>query len=343
MFGLTPRTKPSPRHAKGQAAGSKDGGEFPAVGRRVRTLPKGLLGVVRWVGPTHFSAGVWVGVELDTCDGRNDGEVQGTRYFTCSAGHGVFVRPDNVSPTKEGASTAAPPTPASSADRRRPNPGGPELTPTQLTRRGSHASLVSENVGGSGVPSNTWVPGSECSARKALDKGKRTGSGDDPMIGQILASETFSRILSDTVAERVKTEMARKEFHMKADSEAMLSRMSHVERVVEDAGGAMDDIASMVQTISESVEGRPADLDLKGAAAGGVGGGDAGGGGRDDARVAELTKLLCTVHDMSSQAAELLRAERKQNQDQVKRLTERVQELETRSRGSAASPKPMEG
>lgn len=32
-------------------------------------------------------------------------------------------------------------------------------------------------------------------------------------------------------------------FQMKADSEAMLSRMSHVERVVEDAGGAMDDIA----------------------------------------------------------------------------------------------------
>lgn len=57
----------------------------------------------------------------------------------------------------------------------------------------------------------------------------------------------------------------------------------------------------MVQTISESVEGKPADLDLKGATAGGVGGGDAGGGGRDDARVAELTKLLCTVHDMSSQ------------------------------------------
>ncbi|CAM9917171.1 unnamed protein product, partial [Ectocarpus sp. 12 AP-2014] len=302
------------------------------------------LFALSWVGPTHFSAGVWVGVELDTCDGRNDGEVQGTRYFTCSAGHGVFVRPDNVSPTKEGASTAAPPASASSADRRRPTPGGPEFTPTQLTRRGSHASLVSENVGGSGAPSNTWAPGSESgSGRKALDKGKRTGSGDDPIIGQILASEAFSRILSDTVAERVKTEMARKEFQMKADSEAMLSRMSHVERVVEDAGGAMDDIASMVQTISESVEGRPADLDVKGAAAGGVGSGDAGGGGRDDARVAELTKLLCTVHDMSSQAAELLRAERKQNQDQVKRLTERVQELETRGRGSAASPKPMEG
>lgn len=59
----------------------------------------------------------------------------------------------------------------------------------------------------------------------------------------------------------------------------------------------------MVQTISESVEGdAPAEMDSSDAAAGGGGGGgDAGGGGRDDARVAELTKLLCTVHDMSSQ------------------------------------------
>lgn len=46
----------------------------------------------RWVGPTHFSDGIWIGVELDTPDGRNDGEVQGTRYFNCTPGHGVFVR-----------------------------------------------------------------------------------------------------------------------------------------------------------------------------------------------------------------------------------------------------------
>lgn len=55
-----------------------------------------------------------------------------------------------------------------------------------------------------------------------------------------------------------------------------------------------------------------AEPDLRDAAAGGGGGGgggggngggggDAGGGGRDDARVVELTKLLCTVHAMSSQ------------------------------------------
>ena len=55
----------------------------------------------------------------------------------------------------------------------------------------------------------------------------------------------------------------------------------------------------MVQSISENVETSPTETDSRDAAAGG--GGDAGGGGRDDARVAELTKLLCTVHDMSSQ------------------------------------------
>lgn len=59
---------------------------------------------------------------------------------------------------------------------------------------------------------------------------------------------------------------------------------------------------SMVQTISESMEGSaPVEPDSSDAAAGGGGSGDAGGGGRDDARVVELTKLLCTVHDMSSQ------------------------------------------
>ena len=56
----------------------------------------------------------------------------------------------------------------------------------------------------------------------------------------------------------------------------------------------------MVQTISETVALAPNETDSRDAAGGG-GGGDAGGGGRDDARVAELTKLLCTVHDMSSQ------------------------------------------
>lgn len=50
------------------------------------------VGTVRFVGPTSFAAGKWVGVELDAATGKNDGSVAGTRYFTCELGRGVFVR-----------------------------------------------------------------------------------------------------------------------------------------------------------------------------------------------------------------------------------------------------------
>jgi CAP-Gly domain len=56
----------------------------------------GRQGVIRFIGSTHFSTGLWVGIELDDDSGKNDGTVQGQRYFECIPGHGMFVRPDTV-------------------------------------------------------------------------------------------------------------------------------------------------------------------------------------------------------------------------------------------------------
>ncbi|KAK3387702.1 dynein associated protein-domain-containing protein [Podospora didyma] len=66
-----------------------------AVGQRV-VLNDGRNATIRFVGPTDFAQGDWVGVELDDQSGKNDGSVQGDRYFDCPMGYGMFVRPSTV-------------------------------------------------------------------------------------------------------------------------------------------------------------------------------------------------------------------------------------------------------
>lgn len=52
--------------------------------------------MVRYIGPTEFGEGIWVGVELRTPKGKNDGSVQGKRYFSCKHEHGLIVRPNKI-------------------------------------------------------------------------------------------------------------------------------------------------------------------------------------------------------------------------------------------------------
>lgn len=90
-----------------------------AVGQVIR-LADGRNAVIRFVGGTTFAPGVWVGCELDDGTGKNDGSVQGERYFECDMGHGMFLRPAAVTVI------AQPPPPkqrpaAAPAGRKRPS------------------------------------------------------------------------------------------------------------------------------------------------------------------------------------------------------------------------------
>jgi dynactin 1 len=62
------------------------------IGQTVE-LNDGRTAILQYTGNTHFAPGDWLGVVLDDATGKNDGSVQGQRYFECRPGHGMFLRP----------------------------------------------------------------------------------------------------------------------------------------------------------------------------------------------------------------------------------------------------------
>ncbi|XP_015705658.1 dynactin subunit 1 isoform X2 [Coturnix japonica] len=111
----------SKRHPHGRASSagprmSTESSSKPLkVGSRVEVIGKGHRGTVAYVGATLFATGKWVGVILDEAKGKNDGTVQGRKYFTCEENHGIFVRQSQIQVFEDGADTTSPETPESAA------------------------------------------------------------------------------------------------------------------------------------------------------------------------------------------------------------------------------------
>ncbi|KAM9016948.1 CAP-Gly domain-containing linker protein 4 isoform 1-T3 [Ara ararauna] len=65
-------------------------------GSQVLLTSSNEMGTVRYIGPADFAPGIWLGLELRSAKGKNDGSVGEKRYFTCKLNHGVLVRPSRV-------------------------------------------------------------------------------------------------------------------------------------------------------------------------------------------------------------------------------------------------------
>ena len=71
------------------------------VGDRVRIKKSGALGWVEFVGSCFFEPGLWIGVDLESVEGRNNGSItkdgRTVVYFKARRSNsGLFVRPDAV-------------------------------------------------------------------------------------------------------------------------------------------------------------------------------------------------------------------------------------------------------
>ncbi|XP_060728153.1 dynactin subunit 1 isoform X3 [Tachysurus vachellii] len=104
--------------SSGSSRMSSDGGGRPVkVGSVVEVIGKGYRGTVAYIGNTLFASGKWVGVILEEARGKNDGTVQGKRYFTCLENHGIFVRQSQIQLVEDGADTTSPDTPEAATSK----------------------------------------------------------------------------------------------------------------------------------------------------------------------------------------------------------------------------------
>ncbi|TRY94351.1 hypothetical protein DNTS_025810, partial [Danionella cerebrum] len=91
----TPSSNASDKSSsKASEVGDEVAGDF-VVGERVWV--NGVKpGVIAYLGETQFSPGQWAGVVLNDLLGKNDGSVNGVRYFECQPLQGIFTRPSKL-------------------------------------------------------------------------------------------------------------------------------------------------------------------------------------------------------------------------------------------------------
>lgn len=121
-------------------AGTVESSKPPKIGSVVEVTGKGQRGTVAYIGATLFASGKWVGVILDDAKGKNDGTVQGKRYFTCEENHGIFVRQSQLQVVEDGSGATSPDTSESGTSkipRQRDIPETPrtsKLTPASVKK-----------------------------------------------------------------------------------------------------------------------------------------------------------------------------------------------------------------
>ena len=159
---------------------------------------RGLKGVIRYVGEYHVKPGTWVGIELETPRGKNNGTIAGKQYFECEDKHGLFLSLEDAlkfckvgpnMPKSQSQGVAAPDQKAKPAAH---SPSAdPMLSPRssgEMPRASSHVEVSSKGKetkpGAKGVPTlkglNTAQLSSVLSPRETEDSPRVFKAGENP-------------------------------------------------------------------------------------------------------------------------------------------------------------------
>ena len=71
--------------------------KYLEVGQNVMCIHNKEMATVKYIGHADFAPGIWIGLELKRQLGKHNGMVKDRRYFSSKEGHGVMVKPRNIS------------------------------------------------------------------------------------------------------------------------------------------------------------------------------------------------------------------------------------------------------
>ncbi|KAF1986261.1 hypothetical protein K402DRAFT_332971 [Aulographum hederae CBS 113979] len=150
-------------------------------------VPGGMHGTIKFIGAVRNKNGVFAGVELSkeyASRGKNDGDVEGVRYFTTlTPGSGIFLPIHRATKRSPSSSSESPHTPSLSSSS-----DGPNLLSHTMPK-------FSQSIGpGARAPSPMFKPkGRPSLPRPASPLRKQSNVGQTPAREGSLGSSAFSR------------------------------------------------------------------------------------------------------------------------------------------------------